>query len=176
MTYRKRLGMAAIIIGLTLIVTSISGYASYGSSSEVRYGVYEGYIVRAAGDISLEVESLEQKAFSLYILGLDDVIKMIQQNGSMNGCTLLLALEDITSYEGVLPVLAPGWFAILTTPAENETRIEIDVVKQMPAKGILLPGFASVAVGILLAVPWLSLSKALKSKKSSQGLSSQANP
>jgi len=150
------------MIGTTLILASFIGAVRYGTGPDVSFGEYAGLIVRASGDIFLEVESHGQIPFSLYILSFDDVIKMIQQNGSMEGCRVLFALENITSYEGVLLVWIPGWYGVLVTPSEGETiGIEIGVNKIKPSSGILFPGFTIVVVGILFVMPWSFIKRAL---------------
>jgi hypothetical protein len=150
------------MIGIALILASFFGAVWHGTGSDVSYGDYEGLMVRAPGNILLEVESSGQTPFSLYILTFDSVVKMIQQNGSMEGCTLLLALENITSYRGVLPVLVPGWYGVLVTPAEAGTiSIEISVDKLKPSSGIFLLGLSLVVVGVLFVIPWSFLKQTI---------------
>ncbi|MBD3157830.1 MAG: hypothetical protein GF309_03485 [Candidatus Lokiarchaeota archaeon] len=153
MAYRSRVGKALFIIGLALIISSFAGSIEYGTGSDVSYGTYKGKLVRAAGDIRFEVETRNQSLFSLYIMRFNDFTKMIRQNGSMEGCRLVLSFENITAHNGTLHVLVPGWFAIFTTPTqEGVAHIHISVNKLKPSTGIFFPGVLSTSVGILITM------------------------
>lgn len=153
MAYRSRLGKFLLIVGLALIISSFTGSVTYGTGSDVSYGNYEGKLVRAAGDIRFEVESRNQTPFSLYVMRFADITKMIRQNGSMEGCRLVLSFENITAHEGILHVLVPGWFGILTTPTqEGIAHISISINKLKPSSGIFLPGVLSASFGILITM------------------------
>ena len=160
MTRYDRLGKSLMIIGIALILVSFVGAVTYGQGSDVAYDDYDGVIVRTAGDILLDIESTNQTAFSLFVLNFDDMIQMLQHDGSIEDYNPILMVENITSYHEVLTLKAPGWYAVLVTASkEGTSSIDLTVTKLKPSGGILVPGIVCLALGlIIIIVPW-SLAK-----------------
>ena len=149
---KMRLAKGFIIIGLTLLIFSNLGSTDWDRrcSVDVSYGSYGACIFSATCSISVNVQEIDHKRFSLFVVTHNDALDAL--NGtSFTNLNPILIKENITLFEGILDIWIIGIYGIVITPIETiPMTVSIRLKTIYPQNTTFTPGLILTSIGLLI--------------------------
>jgi hypothetical protein len=145
-----------LVAGVTIAVMSLFFPGGVSIGLNVSPGEIEGSYFQVNDDLYLHAFSeLDNHSFSLYVLNHEDVILTLE-TGDINDTHPVLAIENVTQYEGMVHFPSRGLYGILMTHPYNETINLYCWALTLPSRSVLSAGMviatpmAAIQLGVLL--------------------------
>jgi cytochrome c biogenesis factor len=145
-----RFGRLLIVCGVAVIIVafSLSPHSSYDAEMDVMPGEFKGILIFPSGAVDVMVFENAEKSFSIYFLTLEDSMKLLQ-GASLDTLRPLIINENVTEFMEVVTFTTSGTYAIMVTPAGNETiSVGYFIQEGVPPIALILIGVGLVLVGI----------------------------
>ncbi|MGV9103362.1 MAG: hypothetical protein ACOC3C_04535 [Candidatus Thorarchaeota archaeon] len=120
-----RIAKTILVIGLALLMSSFISGNQYQRRDILERDEYAVHMVKSKTPLSIRVDSVEDRYFSLYVLNMDDTKDLVREESMMN-VTPLLAFENITSFSKQLNVNLE-WCGITITCEEASLNINVEI-------------------------------------------------
>lgn len=117
---RTRLVQLIFVVGAILAIVSFNAGATSNMYGPVEPGVYDVFFYAAFGNLHIRIASTDDRNLSLYFMVFEEGLRALEEN-SLDNVTWLLAQENFNSYEVMLQVPQPGWYAILVSSADTNS-------------------------------------------------------
>ena len=153
---KKRLPKILVVVGLTLLLTlyTINLSSTLDFNYQANYNIVDGgltsYVFKAQSNVFIQANERNGRRFSLYVFELNttsgEVNTQIDQSG-----TVLVAAENVTSFEGTIVIPKNGFYLMYVTPV-NTLRITVHItVTQIGINlTIFLTGAITLCTGLLI--------------------------
>ena len=156
MKIEQRIGFLFIIIGLTLVAASFTGYSVhvYGPAEPLDSDVYFGYVFGSGGSFLLEADDgwNASRSFSLYLLTLEDTLTLLEEQSIVN-TSPLLEYHEITHFSQVINEFSPGKYGVVAIPDDGGNNTVTMTVRVLhPFLGVLLTGVLAMGIGCVVFV------------------------
>jgi cytochrome c biogenesis factor len=146
----SRFGRLLVVCGLVVIIVAfvLSPHSSYDVEMDVMPGEFKGILIFPSGAVDVQVLESDVKSFSIYFLSLEDSLKLLQ-GASLDTLRPLIAKENVTEFMEVVTFTTSGTYAIMVTPAGDETiSVRYFIQERVPPIALILIGVWLVLVGI----------------------------
>ncbi|MGY5852381.1 MAG: hypothetical protein RTU92_02315 [Candidatus Thorarchaeota archaeon] len=152
MRYTDRIPWVLVIIGMTLLLVSITYDASIDFKPELLPNQYSCFTFETSGSVYLQLDQEFSHAIDLYVLDYSDTVLLIE-NISLEGTTPLHVYSNITEFTGIISIDSTGIYTILVDPVED-IRMDVDltIYRIDLLNSILYPGLTMLVVGTLLII------------------------
>ncbi|MGY5877288.1 MAG: hypothetical protein RTU30_16165 [Candidatus Thorarchaeota archaeon] len=147
----SRLGRLVLLIGITLLIISVSPPHRDGEELVIQADEYLVQFVYAAGVIQLttEVQGQREDTYTFVVLTDDDALLFLEEQ-SMEGIDSLLLRENISEWRGDIEIYQPGWYAVVFSTSSNiSIPVTLLVQRPGPHRILLQSGLVFVAGGLL---------------------------
>lgn len=139
-----------LVAGLAIAVMSLFFPGGVSIGLRVAPGEIEGRYFQVNDDLYLHALSeLDNHSFSLYVLNHEDIILTLE-TGDINDTHPVLAIENVTQYEGMVHFPSRGLYGILMTHPYNKTILLYCWALTLPSRSIL-------SAGMVIAVPMVAI-------------------
>lgn len=147
-----RIAKTLLVIGLALLISSFISGNQYQTRNVVDRDEYAVHMVRSKTPLSVRVDSLEDRYFSMYVLTIEDTKVLVREESMMN-VTPLLKFENITSFSRQLNVNSE-WCGIAITCEEASLNInaEITVRRAVPNPSLFYSGLLLSLIGATIEI------------------------
>lgn len=146
-----------MVVGVAIAAMSFLFPGGVSIGMTVDPGKIEGRYFQVNDDLYLHAFSeLEDHSFSLYVLNQEDLILTLE-TGDINDTHPVLAIENVTQYEGMVYFPSRGLYGILMTHPYNETIHLYCWAVTLPSRYVLTAGvviaapMAAIQLGMLLS-------------------------
>jgi hypothetical protein len=139
-----------LVAGVAIAVMSLFFPGGVSIGLNVDPGEIEGTYFQVNDDLYLHAFSeLDNHSFSLYVLNHEDLILTLE-TGDINDTHPVLAIENVTQYEGMVHFPSRGLYGIVMTHPYNETI-------HLYCWAVTLPSRSVLSAGIVIATPMATI-------------------
>lgn len=155
-----------LVVGVTIAVMSFLFPEGVSIGLTVNPGKIEGTYFEVNDDLYLHAFSdLDNHSFSLYVLNHEDLIRTLE-TGDINDTHPVLAVENVTQYEGMVHFPSRGLYGILMTHSYNETIRLYCWAVSLPNRTVLSAGMAITTPMAVIQLGVLLVERGYVGKKS----------
>ncbi|MHA1961527.1 MAG: hypothetical protein ACW99U_15000 [Candidatus Thorarchaeota archaeon] len=110
-----RITKSLLVVGIILCLVAFLPDEIVHNWDRMNGGPYYGHVVQTTGSINLEVNAVSDDSFDVFVVTYDDAIRSFEEE-SLENASILLELEDVEQYQGVLD-LSAGTYVVFITPS-----------------------------------------------------------
>ncbi len=147
----KRLSVLLLSIGISITLVSVfSVNIGMGGGGPLDPGGVQGGLYVFTGAVVVTIEVRDNYPISMYILDWSDTLNFMQSR-ALDNCSPIVEYHNITSFNGMIDVPAPGVYSLIIESTSNETiYLDIDMYRVFPQGTIFIPGLSITILGSLL--------------------------
>ena len=154
MRFEKRIGFLFLIIGLSLVAISFTGYKihQYGPPEPIEGDAYFGYAFGSGGSFHIYAESWSNgsQTFSLYLLTIEDTLTLLEEQ-TLDNTDPLIEVHGVMQYDQLVSNFPPGKYGVVGISDDgSDHTITIRVTTIHPFPEILLTGLVSIGLGVIV--------------------------
>jgi hypothetical protein len=148
-----RFGTLLMVIGLSIVaLAAFPPRIGMGGGGPLEPGGYQGGLYMFTSSVHMTIEVRDNLTISLYLLDWDDTLTLLQ-TGSLDHTSPHIAYHNITSFNGIIEVPAPGMYSLIADSTHNETVfLDIDMYTIQPQTHILAPGLVFICLGASIII------------------------
>jgi len=111
-------------------------------------GEYAWFMVKASGDLYVEVGSGEDRRFSMYILNLDDSMRFLEE-ASLANSTPVYSSQSIETFAGVVDIPTPGYYGLVFEAFDGSMTVSLNIriVRATPHLAVISIGVVMLVAG-----------------------------
>jgi len=144
----KRLSTLLLSIGISIMLVSITPInVGMGGGGPLDPGGVQGCLLVFTGPIAVTVAVRDNYSIWMYVLDWDDTLNFMQSR-VLDNCSPTVEYHNITSFNGMIDVPAPGVYSLIIESTSNETiYLDIDMYHVFPQGNIFIPGLLIAILG-----------------------------
>jgi hypothetical protein len=162
----QRLLFLGFCLGFILLTASMisGGFISRGELIE--HGEYDCYCVKGSGPIYVDVQGLDNRNFSMYVVDADNLFLVLEE-ASLENASILLSMVNQAQFRGNIYLPQRGYYGVILTPASGAAvnmRYDILIQRSTPHLPLLF------SASFLLIISAVGLASSCLSKNESRNL------
>ena len=159
----RHLWKSFIVLGIVLIMISLSPSNRINTSDSLSEGQSYGHLIQCPEDPYLIVDQRYNSQLSLYVMTTEEGSRLID-GIPIDNITTVFSLENITEYSGFIDLQEPGLYLLFVTASNQSENVysHITVRLGVPQFRVLGAGLVFLALGIFVRLyPFPKLTRLL---------------
>ncbi|MHA2190430.1 MAG: hypothetical protein ACXAAP_09375 [Candidatus Thorarchaeota archaeon] len=148
-----RITKSLLVVGIILCLVAFFPDEIVHNGDYMNGGPNYGHVVQTTGSIYLEVTAEGEDSFDVFVVTYDDAIRAFEEE-SLENASILLELEDVEQYQGIID-LSAGTYVVFITPSNTtaeDARFFLIVYRVTPHLRVLALALIVIIIAVIPVV------------------------